>query len=460
MLKNISVEKFFLIVSLVFGLIYVIILPPFQSVDEASHFYRSYEIISNKIIPQKIDSKLGDYLPVSLMNFVKDYDYLIKRVDKKVTPKYIWESSKIKLNPEKTGYAQFANTAIYSPVAYFTQLPGMYITKLFNANPLLFLYAGRLSNLIFFSLIISLAIKIIPIYKLPMALLALMPMTLSLGAALTADVMVIGFNFLWIALLIKIFYEKKINTKKISILIIIAAILAFSKDYVLLIPLIFLLPRSIFKNRGEYLTCMLGTLIITFVAFMLWQKIIDSVYVDLNGSANACAQIKFILSNPLAYLVIFAKTFVIKAVRIFITMIGVLGWQDTRLDFLTYMLYPVLVFFAMLSEQKPADFKFKTWQLYLISIDIFISVILIFTNMYIMWSAVSSPIIFGLNGKYFTPLMLPLLLLFYNKTKSSITDSDQIKLLIYIAIILILISSDLSLLHRFYGLTPQLRYSI
>lgn len=460
MLKNISVEKFFLLVSLVFGLIYVIILPPFQSVDEASHFYRSYEISSNKIVPQKVNSELGDYLPLSLISLVKDYDFLIKHIDKKVTPQYIFETSKIKLNPEKTGYAQFANTAIYSPIAYITQLPGIYIAKFFNANALLFLYAGRLSNLVFFALIIFIAIKIIPVYKLPMALLALMPMTLSLGAALTADVVVIGFNFLWVALLIKIFYEKKINNAQIAILILIATILALSKDYVLFIPLIFLLPKSIFKDWSKYLTCILGTLVISTMAFLLWQKVIDSVYVNLNGSANACAQIKFILSHPFAYLIILAKTFVVKAARIFITMIGVLGWQDTRLDFLTYMIYPILIVFAMLSERKPADFEFKTWQIYLIFIDIFISVIIIFTNMYIMWSAVAYPVILGLNGKYFTPLMLPLLLLFYNKTKPGIENQDQIKLIIYITLILILISSDLSILHRFYGLTPKLYYNI
>lgn len=460
MLKNISVEKFFLLVSLVFGLIYVIILPPFQSVDEASHFYRSYEIISNKIVPQKVNSSLGDYLPLSLITLVKDYDFLIKHVDKKITPQYIFETSKIKLNPEQTAFAEFANTAIYSPVAYITQLPGMYIAKLFNANPLLFLYAGRLSNLLFFTFIIFLAIKIIPIYKLPMALLALMPMTLSLGGALTADVVVIGFNFLWVALLIKIFYEKKINNAQIAFLILIATILTLAKNYVLLIPLIFLLPKSIFKSWPKYLTCILGTLIISTIAFLLWQKVIDSVYVNLNGSANACAQMKFILSHPFAYLVILAKTFIIKTPRIFITMIGVLGWQDTRLDFLTYMLYPVLIVLAMLSERKPADFEFKTWQIYLISIDVFISVIIIFTNMYVMWSAVGYPVILGLNGKYFTPLMLPLLLLFYNKTKAHIENPDQIRLLIYITLILILISSDLSLLHRFYGLTPELHYSV
>lgn len=459
MFKEISVEKFFLFVSLVFGLIYVFILPPFQSVDEASHFYRSYEIISNKIVPQKVDSQLGDYLPLSLKKLATGYEFLIKHVDKKTNPKYIIDSTKITLNPDKIGFANFANTAIYSPVAYLGQLPGMYIAKAFNANPLLIFYAGRISNLIFFTLIIFLAIKIIPIYKLPMALLALMPMTLSLGGALTADVVVIGFNFLWVAMLIKILFEKKISNLQIIILYLLVLILTLSKDYVMLIPLIFLLPRSIFKNLPKYLICILGTIVISTIAFLLWQKVIDNVYINLNGSANALGQMKFILSNPFAYLLVLVKTLTIKTPRILITMIGVLGWQDTRLDFMTYMLYPILIILAILLETK-TDFTFKTWQLYLIFIDILISIIMIFTNMYVMWSAVASPVIFGLNGKYFIPLILPLLLLFYNRIKFDITNKDQIRFLIYVLLILILISSDLSLLHRFYGLTPNLHYNI
>lgn len=458
MLEKISVEKFFLFVSLVFGLIYVFILPPFQSVDEKPHFYRSYEIISNKLIPQKIDGYTGDYLPASLKKLASSYDFLVKNVDKKTNFNYIRNSFKIKLNPEKTEFVDFPNTAIYSPVSYITQIPGMFIAKCLNANPLWIFYAGRISNLLFFTLIVFWAIKIIPFYKLTMMLLALMPMTLSLAGALTADVAVIGVNFLWVAVLLRVLFEKEISNFKIFISILLALFLSLSKDYVMLIPLIFLIPKSIFKSWPRYLICILGTITISTLGILLWQKVINGIYVNLNASANAAEQIKFILSNPIIYLKILAKTFIVKTLRIFITMVGVLGWQDTRLDFMTYILYPILIFLSIFSENK-GDFKFKIWQIFLIFTDVVVSVVLIFTNMYIMWSKVASPIIFGLNGKYFIPLMLPLLLLFYNM-KVNLKDENQIKLLIYVALILILISSDLSLIYRFYGLTPNLYYKI
>lgn len=458
MIKEIPIEKIFLFISLIFGLLYVFILPPFQSVDEAAHFYRSYEIIANKPIAQKINGEVGDYLPSSLQTLVSKYDFLIQRIDEKVSVKYILNSAGIKLNPDEVKFIGFPNTALYSPTCYLTQTPGMYIAKAFNASPLIIFYLGRLSNLLFFTLIIYFAIKIIPFYKLTMMLLALMPMTLSLAGALTSDVVVIGLNFLWIAILLKLIVGKeKVNNLQICFLILLALIIVLSKDYFMLIPLIFLLPKSKFQNLSKYLACIIGVLLVSIIGLFLWQKVINGLNIDLNVNADALKQLNFIIHNPLAYLLVILKTLFVKTPRIIITMIGVLGMQDTRLDFMTYLLYPILIILSIISENK-TDFEFKKWQLYLISFDIIISICLIFTSLYLMWSEVASPIIYGLNGKYFTPIMLPFLLLFYGHKK--IEPSENIKLLVCLAVILILVSSDLSLIHRFYNLTPNLHYKV
>lgn len=458
MIKDISVEKFFLIISLIFGFIYVFILPPFQSVDEASHFYRGYEIVNGSFSAKKVNKSVGDYLPSSLKELVSKYDILIKNVDKKIKPKYITKSAEIKLNQEKTEFINFQNTALYSPICYLTQIPGMYVGKALNSNPLIISYLGRISNLLFFTLIIYFSIKTIPFYKTTLMLIALMPMTLSLGGALTSDVMVIGFNFLWVALLLKLIFEdKKINNIQIYCLTIMALTLALLKDYFMLIPLIFLIPKTKFQNHSKYIVCMLGVLLISAVGFLFWQSIINELTFNMNSHANAFKQLHFIISHPFSYVLVLLKTFIIKTPRIIITMIGVLGWQDTHLDFLTYMLYPILIVLSIITEKK-SDFNFKKWQLYLLSFDVIISICLIYTTLYLMWSEVGAPLVYGLNGKYFTPLMLPLLLLFYGK--GSIKNPENIKLFIYIAVILILISSDLSLIHRFYGLTPNLHYKI
>lgn len=457
MIRDISVEKFFLMVSLVFGFIYVFILPPFQSVDEASHFYRGYEIVNSKPLAININGLAGDYLPASLENLALKYSFLIKNVDNKINPKYIIDSSKIKLEKEKTKFINFQNTALYSPMCYLGQAPGMYIGEKLNANPLTMIYLGRISNLLFFTLIIYFSIRIIPFYKTTTMLLALMPMTLSLAGALTSDVMVIGMNFLWIALILKLLFEKeKINNLQIVSLIFLAIIIAFCKHYFMLIPLVFLIPKSRFKNLNKYIICILGVILCTLACLVFWQKIISGLSLNMNPNSNYSGQISFILTHPISYLFVLVKTLFIKTPRIIITMIGVLGWQDTRLDFLTYMLYPILIILSIITEK--AEFKFEKWQLCLIFFDILATIGIIFTEVYIIWSNVGSSIIYGLNGKYFTPLMLPLSLLFYGKFKPK--ASENIKVLIYLAIILILISSDLSIIHRFYGLTPNLYYKV
>lgn len=457
MIKDISVEKFFLIVSLVFGFLYVFILPPFQSVDEASHFYRGYEIISGKFLAKKTDKLTGDYLPSSLENLASKYTFLIKNVDNKINPTYIIDSSKIKLEKETTKFTVFQNTALYSPICYLGQAPGLYIAKSLNLNPLAIFYMGRISNLLFFTLVIYFSIRTIPFYKTTLMLLALMPMTLSLAGALTSDVMVIGINFLWVALILKFIFDKeKINNLQTVSLIFLGFIIALTKHYFMLIPLIFLIPKSKFQNLKKYLVCTLGVTLFAIISVILWQKVINGLSLDMNPNSNYVEQINFILMHPLSYLFVLLKTLIIKTPRIIITMIGVLGWQDTRLDFLTYMIYPILIILSVISEKS--DFKFEKWQLYLIFLDILISISIIFTEVYIIWSNVGSSIIYGLNGKYFIPLMLPFLLLFCGK--NSIKNPENIRLFIYIAVILILISSDLSIIHRFYGLTPSLYYKI
>lgn len=460
MIDKLSIEKFFIFISLFFGFIYVILLPPFQSVDEAAHFYRGYEISSGTFLSKKIDNKVGDYLPSSLEKFASRYTFLIKNIDKKINVNYIINSAQIKLNPNETKFIEFKNTALYSPMCYLTQVPGMYIAKAFGVNPLWIFYLGRISNLIFFTVIGYISLKIIPFYKLPMMLLLLMPMTLSLAGALTSDVMVIGMNFLWVAVLLKFLTDDKlVNFRRISILFLLAFILALSKSYFLLIPLILLLPRSKFKNLTHYLTCILGTLLISVLFFVLWQNFINRLGFDMNSSANSVEQLEFIFSNPFNYCVILLKTFIIKLPRILITMIGVLGWQDTRLDFLTYILYPILIILSIISENR-TNFEFKTWQVLIIFSDIVLAFFFIFTTLYLMWSNVGSPIILGLNGKYFIPVMMPLLLLFHNKIYLQEKYQDMIKIIIFSAVILILFSSDLSLMHRFYDMTPNLHYKI
>ena len=463
-----TLEKIFVILALFFGLLYVFILPPFQSVDEGNHFFRTYQISEGNFISKNIsegassnnNDNIGDYLPVSLADFAEYYQAFIKDIDKKQNISNIRRDLSLQVNPEQRQFIAFKNTSLYSPVCYITQLPGVILGKLLTNHLAVIYYLGRISNLLFYCLIVYFAIKIIPFYKLPLLLLALMPMSLSLGASYTCDVSVIGLNFLWVALILKIISNKdgNVGCRGFVIgLVVLAFVLSLTKSYIWLYPLIFLIPINIFKNIKSYILFLSTVILVVGVGGTLSYLSIKGLTLNMNNDvADSSAQLLFILTHPFAYFIVLVKTFIIKITRILITMIGVLGWQDTRLDWSTYILYPILLYIALYSD----NFKFKLykWQNYIVISTVILGFIGICTCVYIIWNSVGNNIILGLNGKYFIPLMLPLFLLFKNKLPKY--DYNKVLPLIIAAVILILFTSELSLLHRFYDLTPNLYYKV
>lgn len=460
MIKDFSLEKLFVLIALFFGILFVFILPPFQSVDEGMHFFRTYQISEGKFISQNIEGAVGDEIPASLSKFYEMYVPFIKNIDKKTGISDIKRDLLFPLNKEEKVFTRFTNTSLYSPVCYISQLPGVIAGKIAGLSLGGLYYLGRISNLISYCLLVFFALRITPFFKCPMFLLALMPMSLSLAGAYTCDVAVLGLNFLWMAVILKVMtlpQKVTFSNKWVIILAVLGLLISLSKSYILLLPLIFLLPPKFFNTKKDYFISTLGILAVAIAGLAFWSFCIRGLSLDMNNSfANSAMQMEFIKSHPFAYIFVLIKTFFVKTPRLLITMIGVLGWQDTKLDWITYIAYPVLMYFAVCADNF--DFKPERWQKILIWIVLIAGTIITYTSLYIMWSPVGNSVILGLNGKYFIPLMLPLCLIFKNSIAKY--DYDKVKLAIIIAVILILASSELSLLHRFYNITPKLYYKI
>ena len=174
--------------------------------------------------------------------------------------------------------------------------------------------------------------------------------------------------------------------------------------------------------------------------------------------ADMYKQIDFIMNNPIKYIGILIATTFVKAFRLFITSIGVLGWQDTRLDNLTYMIYPVLLGISIIySDAK--NFILQNWKKYLIVFTAVTAYIIITTYLYLAWSKVGANIIEGLNGKYYTPLLFPLFAVIASSINTKSPDKN-IYNSVYLFTALILASGAISLLTRFYDIFPYMNYSI
>src|SRR3954464_8500313 len=72
-LGSLSPQKFFLLVASLFGVLYALVLPPFQSPDEFNHFYRAWQISTGQLIGLKTIDRLGGILPQGLMTISKPF---------------------------------------------------------------------------------------------------------------------------------------------------------------------------------------------------------------------------------------------------------------------------------------------------------------------------------------------------------------------------------------------------
>ena len=93
---KVSIEKIFVIFALFFGILYAFITPPFQSVDEANHFLRSYAVTQGQIISTKKGDAVGSVLPESLLELVQKFKYLEKDISKQTSFNEIKNSFSIK----------------------------------------------------------------------------------------------------------------------------------------------------------------------------------------------------------------------------------------------------------------------------------------------------------------------------------------------------------------------------
>lgn len=83
-LNELSLEKFFVLTAVIFGFLYIIFIPPFQNVDENTHYFRVINIATNFGALEKMDNLVGANLPEKYVKYARNYDYLIKNINAKV----------------------------------------------------------------------------------------------------------------------------------------------------------------------------------------------------------------------------------------------------------------------------------------------------------------------------------------------------------------------------------------
>jgi len=120
-------QRLFLITALVFGLLYIFIVPPFQVPDEGHHLYRAYHIAEGHGFgEQTVDNRFGGEMSKNLIELERSYRYLRYDYEARMDKKTWLRGAMIPLQPAQTSFADFPNVAYYVPLPYLVQAFSLY----------------------------------------------------------------------------------------------------------------------------------------------------------------------------------------------------------------------------------------------------------------------------------------------------------------------------------------------
>ncbi|MBR3254757.1 MAG: DUF2142 domain-containing protein [Clostridia bacterium] len=411
--------KFFVYCALLFGILLITLIPPFQSPDEDSHFKRAYVLSKGNLFPTSQNGLVGYELPTDMVRYINEKLTFIGNRDKKYSYSEEILDDKLPKDYSDVSFQNFS-TVESTPVAYIAPAVGIVFSKVTtkligmdNISVATMLHFARFFSLLLYVFLVHLAIKITPILKKTFCIIGLLPMSLALAVAISYDSVLIALSLLSTAMILKLIFDD--NVKKVSYKYLIAfgviayIMLSVKTIYItVLIPLIFVPKEKFGKNIPKVLKSF-GIIIGIALAIYFVMKI-PSMNLQRNAvQDNSGEQIKYILSNPIE----FTKTCInsMWGNRNFYIngMIGMFGLLDTYIPTIYIVIYAIAAFAIVLSDFSLCPVKFD-WKYKCVSLIGSIgTVFAVFAGLYILWTSmelgVGATTITGVQGRYFIPII-------------------------------------------------------
>jgi uncharacterized membrane protein len=292
---------------------------------------------------------------------------------------------------------------------------------------------GKFGNLLFYALIMALAIRIAKIGKIYIAVIGLLPTPLFLATAYAYDAFVTALVFLGFILWLNEILDKD---KKMEWYTALAMILCFvigcwSKViYMVMMLLLCFLPKEKFDSKFKSALFRVGAVVIVAILLITIYKSpieatgataslqSDSAYLGDKRAVGTdfLGQVQYIFSHPVAYTLVLLRSLKNSA-------------YDYLLGTSTWLLYGYagrfsVIFTAFTSVlllgtslvQTDEDRKYilaTKWKV-LLGIMAFGVASLVWTGLYITFTSVGSNYISGVQGRYYIPFILPLMFVFKN----------------------------------------------
>ncbi|MBE6601020.1 MAG: DUF2142 domain-containing protein [Ruminococcaceae bacterium] len=405
----------FLILALLFGLLLILIEPPFVIPDENKHYLNVIRVSHGGIFADVQDGQSGAYITADEYAFLSAFDGKYVNNSETYNTDIAFEHLGAPADGEEVFFAS-GDVAI-NPTPYL--LPGLAIAlarvlSFFSLNAFGGYLIGKFVNLLFFALIVRWALLRTKYLRNTMFLLGLMPMTIFQAASVSYDAYVISAAFLLFAFLTKILTAEpdvRISLEDVVAICLAAALLIGVKiAYAPLLLVLFAIPIRRFGSWKRYIACIaavgvIGGLFYGVPTLFNGMRLsgCETVLTDAQIAQNA-----YVSENPTILLSVIPHTLGVFFFYWLESFFGILGWLDTPFPVFFVVLFLLSLLFVALAELSSIRMlKVKPRILAWLGVTVFF-VGTVYT-MYVSWNPVLTGIVggtiaYGGQGRYFIPI--------------------------------------------------------
>jgi uncharacterized membrane protein len=403
-----GVEISLLLILLIFGVPMIVLIPPGAGYDEEDHLVRVWELSMFSLIPGQMSPQDLRYPTV-----FRDFAYR-QQGSSGIIDSDFWQSyTRADLYERGFLRREIDTKSVYSPALLLPQAIAMRLSGRSADLPALpAFYVCRLAGLLSYMILTWLAVRQMPFGKWILLALAVSPMALFQAATITPDTISNGIGFLFIAGCLRLSQVQEFGWKETGRLLLLIFLLFLAKLNIIpliLLPFLLILPSQ-FASKNHYVIL----LAITFVLFLAevagWNWVASRNFGSLLlEQANPRAQLLFILGHPFAFLQTVLKDLITNGSVYFqgwINGYGYYYWTPPQIVAVFY-LFGLL---AVLWMDSTAGQVYKKTRLVLLLVFV-TSYITTIVSLYLSYAPVGADQVFGVQGRYFIPLLLPLLLI-------------------------------------------------
>lgn len=314
---------------------------------------------------------------------------------------------------------------------YYPNAAGFFLGRKLGMDFAATVALAKYGNLLLYILIVFLAVRSAKGYSMLVALIGLLPNNLFIASAISYDGVVTAFLLLATVLIANEMLEpeKKITWQSVLGILLAYIIGSLTKPvYIVMALMLVFLGKQKFENRFQEVVfklsvCVIAGLMLYAIFKPLpasggnYQLVGNFSYLGdkRNVGTSFQGQIQYVLANPLAYTkVLLGSMFgmlkdYLSGADSFIgyAYLGFKGWIWTWLCL-------ILAFFtAICSDKKEKRTSIGIKYIVLNLIMIFGTAAIVWTSMYVSYTAVGADSIAGVQGRYFIPLFLPFFSCFF-----------------------------------------------